>query len=79
CWGSHARRSLLKEGEPVSAPLLDAYRPALLTPPLYYADAQQRDEVYVWGSFTQSKMFERGVTCMDCHEPHALKLRAEGN
>ena len=24
-------------------------------------------------------MYQRGVTCMDCHEPHALKLRAEGN
>jgi hypothetical protein len=24
-------------------------------------------------------MYRRGVTCMDCHEPHALKLRAEGN
>jgi predicted CXXCH cytochrome family protein len=24
-------------------------------------------------------MFQKGVTCLDCHEPHALKLRAEGN
>ena len=24
-------------------------------------------------------MFQKGVTCMDCHEPHSLKLRVEGN
>src|SRR5262249_50639120 len=31
------------------------------------------------GSFHQSKMFAKGVTCSDCHEPHRLKLRAGGN
>jgi hypothetical protein len=79
CLACHARRSVLKEGEPASVALLDAYRLALPIPPLYYADGQQREEVYTWGSFAQSKMFARGVACMDCHEPHALKLRAEGN
>ena len=24
-------------------------------------------------------MFHEGVTCSDCHEPHSLRLRAEGN
>ncbi len=79
CAAYHARRSTIAEGGLPGAPLEDTHRPALLTPPLYYPDGQQREEVYVWGSFRQSKMFERGVTCMDCHEPHALKLRAEGN
>jgi hypothetical protein len=51
----------------------------MLTAPNYYADGQIREEVYVWGSFRQSVMYQRGVTCMDCHEPHALKLRAEDN
>src|SRR6185503_11564217 len=37
------------------------------------------DEVYDWGSFLQSKMYSRGVTCSDCHNPHSGKLRAEGN
>ena len=60
-------------------PLLDYYRPALLTRPLYYADGQQRGEVYNWGSFLQSKMYASGVTCSDCHNPHSGKLRAEGN
>src|SRR5262249_60276050 len=53
--------------------------PAFLPPPLYHADGQQRDEVYTWGSFLQSKMYRRGVTCSDCHDPHTQKLRALGN
>ena len=24
-------------------------------------------------------MFQQGVTCMDCHEPHSAKPRAAGN
>ena len=51
----------------------------MLTAPNDHADGQQNDEVFTWGSFRQSKMFQAGVTCMDCHEPHALTLRAEGN
>ena len=36
------------------------------------------DEVYNYGPFKQSRMFAAGVTCGDCHEPHAAKLRAPG-
>jgi len=79
CAACHARRSTIAESGPVGAPLEDTHRLALLTPPNYHADGQQREEVYTWGSFLQSRMHQRGVTCMDCHEPHALKLRAEGN
>lgn len=79
CAPCHARRSLLYEGAAIGAPLEDAHRLALVAPPNYHADGQQNDEVFVWGSFKQSKMFEKGVTCVDCHEPHALSLRAEGN
>jgi predicted CXXCH cytochrome family protein len=79
CWACHARRSTLVEGGLPGLPLEDSHHPSLLTQPTYYADGQQRDEDYTWGSFRQSKMFQNGVTCMDCHEPHALKLRAEGN
>jgi predicted CXXCH cytochrome family protein len=79
CRACHARRSTLVEGSLPGLPLEDTHRPALLTQPTYHADGQQRDEDYTWGSFRQSKMFQKGVTCMDCHEPHTLKLRAEGN
>ena len=79
CWACHARRSTLVEGAMPGLPLEDTHRPALLTQPTYHADGQQRDEDYTWGSFKQSKMYQKGVTCMDCHDPHTLKLRAEGN
>ncbi|MGA9396428.1 MAG: tetratricopeptide repeat protein [Azonexus sp.] len=79
CAACHARRSTLNEARKAGAPLEDSHRLALLTAPNYHADGQQREEVYVWGSFLQSKMHQNGVTCMDCHEPHSLKLRAEGN
>jgi predicted CXXCH cytochrome family protein len=51
----------------------------LLDDGLYWNDGQQRDEVYNWGSFLQSRMNAHGVTCSDCHDPHTLKLRADGN
>ena len=54
---------------------LDAHLPALLEEGLYYPDGQILDEVYVYGSFLQSKMYQAGVTCSDCHEPHSLELR----
>lgn len=79
CAQCHARRGQIAERYFAGRRFLDHYRPALLTAPLYHADGQQRDEVYIWGSFLQSRMHAQGVTCSDCHEPHSQKLRAEGN
>jgi predicted CXXCH cytochrome family protein len=79
CAQCHARRTQIADGYEAGKPFLEYYRPALLTRPLYHADGQQRDEVYTWGSFLQSRMYARGVTCSDCHNPHSGKLRAEGN
>jgi Tfp pilus assembly protein PilF/cytochrome c553 len=79
CAQCHARRSQIAEGYAPGEPFLDYYRPALLVPPLYYPDGQQRGEVYKWGSFLQSRMYAKGVTCSDCHDPHSGKLRAPGN
>lgn len=79
CAPCHARRSTLSEVETPGSPLAQTHRLAVLTPPLYYPDGQQKDEVYVWGSFVQSTMYQKGVTCIDCHEPHTAQLRAQGN
>jgi tetratricopeptide (TPR) repeat protein len=76
CAGCHSRRSRIAEGNHPATPYLDTYTPALIEPPLYHADGQILDEVYVYGSFLQSKMHAAGVTCSDCHDPHSLKLRA---
>ena len=72
-----ARRSATAHA--IGKPLLDGYRPSLLDPGLYHADGQIDGEVYNYGSFLQSRMYAAGVTCSNCHEPHSLKLRAEGN
>ncbi len=79
CARCHSRRSRLAEGVAPGRPIGDSHRVALLEAPLYYADGQIRDEVYVHGSFIQSAMYAAGVTCSDCHDPHAGTLRAQGN
>lgn len=79
CAQCHSRRSQAAEGYRAGAPFLDYYRPALLGDGSFHADGQQRDEVYTWASFLQSRMHHAGVTCSDCHDPHSGKLRAEGN
>ena len=79
CARCHARRGQLHVPYTPDAPLEDTHRLALLTEGLYYADGQIQDEVFVHGSFIQSRMFHQGVTCSDCHDPHSLQLRAPGN
>jgi tetratricopeptide (TPR) repeat protein len=79
CGVCHSRRAQLMEGYAPGQPLADTHLPALLTTGLYQVDGQMQDEVYNYGSFLQSKMHANGVSCSDCHEPHSLKLRAEGN
>ncbi len=78
CAPCHSRRSAIAPRAPGDK-FLDAYRPALLEELLYFPDGQIQDEVYVYGSFLQSKMYGKGVTCNDCHEPHELGVRFEGN
>ena len=46
---------------------------------LYHADGQILEEVYVYGSFLQSKMHQAGVVCSNCHNPHSAELKLEGN
>lgn len=75
CAQCHALRVHLADGYTAGAPLMDYYDPFVLLPSLYYADGQQRDEVYNHGSFLQSRMYAVGVTCADCHDPHSQKLR----
>ena len=80
CAGCHSRREPFgASSPPPGAPFDDNYRLALLRDGLYHADGQILDEVYVYGSFLQSKMYARGVTCTNCHEPHSNQLKADGN
>ncbi|MGB5560744.1 MAG: tetratricopeptide repeat protein [Sedimenticolaceae bacterium] len=79
CGRCHSRRTQISEDYVHGRPLSDTHRVQLLSEGLYYPDGQILDEVYVYGSFRQSRMHAAGVTCSDCHEPHSLKLRAQGN
>lgn len=79
CARCHARRSQLDDDAAPGDRFEDHYLPALLTDPLYFPDGKIEDEVYVYGSFLQSKMYANGVTCSDCHDPHSLKRKAEGD
>lgn len=79
CARCHARRGQFTDRHVAGQPFHDAFRPALLDRGLYHADGQQRDEVYTYGSFLQSRMHAKGVTCADCHDPHTQQLRAPGN
>ncbi|HXQ64544.1 MAG TPA: tetratricopeptide repeat protein [Steroidobacteraceae bacterium] len=79
CAPCHSRRSVIGDDYVPGQPLLESYVPALLTEGLYHADGQIDGEVYEYGSFLQSRMYQRGVSCTNCHEPHSLKLRAPGN
>jgi len=79
CGRCHARRGEFSEDWVPGRWLSDTHVVSPLARGLYHADGQMLDEVYNYGSFKQSKMFAAGVTCGDCHEPHAAKLRAPGD
>ncbi|MBL3589652.1 MAG: hypothetical protein JMN24_07645 [gamma proteobacterium endosymbiont of Lamellibrachia anaximandri] len=80
CAPCHSRREPLgADSPPPGADFNDHYRLALLSDNLYFPDGQIRDEVYVYGSFLQSRMHARGVVCSNCHEPHGVKLKTQGN
>nr|WP_174826698.1 multiheme c-type cytochrome [Ruegeria arenilitoris] len=80
CAGCHSRREAHGDGNPTpGTPYHEAYNLAVLRPGLYHPDGQILDEVYVYGSFLQSKMYAQGVGCMNCHDPHSAELKADGN
>jgi tetratricopeptide (TPR) repeat protein len=79
CAPCHSRRYQLGDNLHNEGELLDKLVPSLLEEGLYYPDGQILEEVYVYGSFTQSKMYMHNVRCSDCHEVHSLKLHREGN
>jgi tetratricopeptide (TPR) repeat protein len=72
CAPCHSRRSRVSPHPVPGAAFTDQYLPATLREGLYFADGQILEEVYVYGSFVQSKMHAAGVRCSDCHDPHAL-------
>jgi predicted CXXCH cytochrome family protein len=79
CAPCHARRAQLADQGAPGGELLDRYLPALLSPGVFHPDGQLLDEDFEWHSFTQSRMYAVGVSCLDCHDVHSGRLRGEGN
>ena len=79
CAKCHARRSQLDDDSVAGDDFDDHYILANLTQPLYFSDGKMKDEVYVYGSFLQSKMYKEGVTCSDCHDVHSLSRETLGD
>jgi predicted CXXCH cytochrome family protein len=78
CAGCHSRRSELQQPV-VTRGYFDTYSLSPLLDGRYFPDGQMLEEVYVTGSFLQSRMHANHVTCTNCHEPHSGALRAAGN
>lgn len=78
CGGCHARRSVIDHVQP-GRDFHSQYSIALLGEGLYHVDGQIQDEVFVLGSFLQSRMHDAGVVCSDCHDPHDGEPIYEGN
>jgi Flp pilus assembly protein TadD len=79
CGMCHARRGQLSEDWIPGRSLSHTHSVSLLSTGLYDAAGQMDDEVFNYGSFKQSSMFAKGVTCSDCHEPHSGKTRIAGD
>ena len=86
CAKCHARRGFVHPGHHAGSKFLDHFLPEVTQPwspdmsvPTYHVDGQIDDEVYVYGSYIQSKMFHQGVKCVDCHDPHTVKLHTYTN
>jgi predicted CXXCH cytochrome family protein len=79
CAACHARKSDIAQETVHSDEIMDDLIPQVISTENYFADGQIRDEDYEYGSFTQSKMFNNGVQCSNCHNPHSGKLRRTGN
>jgi Tfp pilus assembly protein PilF len=78
CAACHTRRVERAAFTP-GTPFFDAFDPELLDTDAYYPDGQVKEELYEVVSFQQSKMFQEGVRCWNCHDPHGDGTKAPGN
>lgn len=78
CGSCHSLRTQLMENTS-GQDFHDSSRLQLLNKGSYFDDGQIREEVFVMGSFLQSKMHAKGVTCNNCHNPHSGKVLIKGN
>ena len=80
CAGCHSRRAEITGDPQPGDSFFDHY---LLTiadeTDTFYPDGQIREENYEVTAFMGSRMFHKGVRCMDCHDVHTMKTKLPGN
>ena len=75
CYSCHSRREDITGDFRIGDRFEDHHRIQLpVSERYYFPDGQNKDEVFVYGSFLQSRMYQKGVRCMDCHDPHSMKV-----
>lgn len=79
CAKCHARATRISDDYKPGQSFLQTHIPALLDTTNYFIDGQIKQEDYEYGSFLQSKMYANGVTCINCHDPHSMKIKFQGN
>ena len=77
CANCHSLRQPIstQSHESTQTDWLNNFEPTRVREPLYFADGQIREEDFVYGSFTQSKMAHAGVTCLNCHDAHSGQVK----
>jgi len=78
CARCHARASRFTDDYVHGQSLLQSHLPATVNSN-YHVDGQIKDEAYEYGSYLQSKMYSKGVTCINCHDAHSLQIKVQGN
>lgn len=80
CVGCHARRADLSPGPLPTESWLDRYAPQLVDlGSAFHADGQVHEEDFEVNAFLGSRMYQQGVRCGDCHDPHSGALVREGD
>jgi predicted CXXCH cytochrome family protein len=79
CARCHARATRFSDHYIHGQSLMQTHIPAGVENANYYVDGQIKEEDYEYGSFLQSKMYAAGVTCINCHDAHGMKVKATGN
>ncbi len=79
CARCHARAARISDHYHHGESFLQTHIPSTINTINYYVDGQIKEEDYEYGSFLQSKMYAQGVTCINCHDAHSMKIKLPGN
>jgi predicted CXXCH cytochrome family protein len=80
CAACHSRRAELTGDAQAGDRLWDHHLLSIVDQSeQFYADGQVREEDFEFTAFLGSRMHNKGVRCIDCHDPHTAKTKLPGN